>query len=113
MNFKLPKSPVFWVPMPDKGQSRMKLVEYRLTEGKQPETMQLTDPDTKLPYTVEILDWMGAYKPDEIPDWVARQTINRDATGAMYGQLLLKKVPEFKDCKKILFYQVNPINQTT
>ncbi|MDP2058531.1 MAG: hypothetical protein Q8J97_02245 [Flavobacteriaceae bacterium] len=108
MNFKRPTSPVFWVPIPDTGQSRMELLAWQYLPGKEPAQMPLTDPDTG-EYIVEILDYHGAYKITEIPNFYARQIINSRATGAELGKLLLQRVPEFRKCEKVLIYQVNPL----
>lgn len=108
MNYKRPTSPVFWVPVPDTGQSRMDLIDWKYTPGTPPPQMVLTDPDTG-EYTVEILDYLGAYKMDDIPGHLARQIINKEATGRMLAKLLQTRIPEFKNCQKVLFYQVNPL----
>lgn len=112
MNYKKPTSPVFWVPIPDTGQSRMKLVDWKFNPGTPPPQMKLTDPEAG-EYMVEILDYLGAYPIEDLPGWIARMIINKDATGHVLGQLLQKRVPEFKKCKKVLFYQVNPITTKT
>lgn len=108
MNYKPPKSPVFWVPVPDTGQSRIDLIDWKYTPGTAPPRMVLTDPDTG-DYTVEILDYLGPYSIGEIPDHLARQIINAEATGRILAKLLTGRVTEFKNCKKLFFYQVNPI----
>jgi hypothetical protein len=113
MNYKPPTSPVFWVPVPDTGQSRMDLIDWKITPGKEPPQMILTNPETKNDYTVEILDYFGPYPIDNLPGFIAREIINKDATSHILQKLLTERVPEFKHCKKVFFYQVNPINQTT
>ncbi len=112
MNYKVPKSPVFWVPIPDTGQNRMQLIDWQLNREIKPVQMTLTDPETG-EYTVEILDYLGPYSMNEIPGYLARQIINRDATGRILATVLRQRVPEFKNCQKVLFYQVNPLNKTT
>lgn len=108
MNYKRPKTPVFWVPVPDTGQSRMDLVAWRHDENQQPQRMELTDPDAGA-YTVEILDSLGPYEMENIPDFLARQVINERATGRALFAVLRQRVKEFKMCKKVYFYQVNPL----
>lgn len=109
MNYRRPTSPVFWVPIPDRGQSRMDLVDWRYSVDKLPPQMELTDPDTRKNYTLEILDYSGPYPIDNLPDQYARQIINKDATGRLLARFLVERVPEFRNCQKVLFYQVNPI----
>jgi len=109
MFYKPPTSPVFWVPIPDTGQSRMDLIAWHILPGLKPTTMELTDPETKEPYSVEILDYHGAYDIDNLPGWIAREIINKDATGRLLSALLKQRVPEFRNCKKVLFYEVNPL----
>jgi len=86
----------------------MNLIEFRNIPGTPPTQMKLTDPETG-EYTVEILDYMGPYSIEDLPGWIARTIINKNATGLVLSKLLIKRVPEFKKCTKVLFYQVNPI----
>lgn len=108
MNYKPPTSPVFWVPVPDIGQNRMKLIEWQLNPDKSPERMTLTDPE-KGAYEVEILDFLGAYEMEQIPTHIARQIGGVKMTGKALFHFLKKRLPEFKNAEKVLFYQVNPI----
>lgn len=71
--------------------------------------MELTNPDTGENYTVEILDYFGPYPIENLPGWIAREIINKDATGRLLGRFLVDRLPEFRNCQKVLFYQVNPI----
>jgi hypothetical protein len=107
MNWELQPSPVFWLPVPYANQSLMDVVEWRFHQGRAPETIELTNPKTNLPYRVAILDFVGPYPVDRVPSWLARH-INPQLSGAQLAALLLKRVPEFKHCKQILFYQVIP-----
>jgi len=109
MNYKPPTSRVFWVPVPDTGQSRMKLIDWKIDPDKKPQLMELFNPEKKQNYTVEILDYFGSYPIDNLPGFIARQIINAEATGYILSKFLKERLPEFKDCKKVLFYQVNPI----
>lgn len=112
MKYRKPTSPVFWVPIPYTGQSKMDLIEYKFNPEVKPQQLTLTDPESGEDYTVEILDYWGAYDIRQLPDTFARQIINKDTTGQMLAKLLIARVPEFKNCSKVLFLQVNPINQT-
>lgn len=109
MKYRKPTSPVFWVPVPYTGQSKMDIVEYKFDASKKPLQLTLTDPDSGEDYAVEILDYWGAYDMAQLPDTFARQIINRDATGKMLARLLVSRIPEFKNCSKVLFLQVNPL----
>lgn len=108
MNYKRPTSPVFWVPVPDTGQSRADLIGWKLTETKQPPVMTLTDPDSG-DYSVEIWDYLGPYEMEQIPCFLARQIVNAQVTGRALAAVLRQRLPEFKNCRRIYFYQVNPI----
>lgn len=107
MNWKQPPNAVFWLPMPANGQSRMDAVEWQIKPGTPRQTMELTDPTTKQPYTVEILDIWGAYDIYRVPNFLARQCTDKDRmTGEILVKLLKSQVPEFKQATKIMFYQV-------
>jgi hypothetical protein len=87
----------------------MDLVDWKMTPGKLPQRMTLTNPDTQTDYEVEILDYFGAYQIDNLPGFIAREILNKNATGHTLTRLLKERVPEFKNCKKVLFYQVSPM----
>ena len=107
MNWKQPPTAIFWVPVPDEGQSRMKAVEWRFYKDAPRLQMEINDPDTNQPYTVEILDFFGAFDINRLPDWLARQVTDKDQmTGKILGTLLRRKTPEFRKAQKVLFYQV-------
>ena len=107
MNWKQPTTDIFWVPVPDNGQSRIKAVEWRFNPKVPRQQIELTDPDTKNTYTVEVLDFFGAYAIDRLPDWLAREATDKEQmTGAILGTLLRRKTPEFRKAQKVLFYQV-------
>jgi hypothetical protein len=113
MKYRRPSSPVFWVPMPYTGAiNRMDLINWKYFPAKQPEQITLTDPETG-DYTVEVLEIDGPFEIDQVPDKFGRQIINKDTTGLILGKLLKTRMPEFSGTNKVLFYLVNPINQTT
>lgn len=109
MIWKLQPSPVFFLPVPWSGESLMSLVEWQITAGTKKQLRELTDPDTNETYPVEVLDYLGPYPMEAIPNFIARLIGGKAMTGKILELLLRKRKPEFHDTKKVLFYQVNPI----
>lgn len=109
MIWKLQPSPIFWVPVPFTGQSLMDLVEWQLSIDAKPTLMELFTPDANEMYKVQILDYLGPYPMDNIPNWIARCIGGKKMPGKILEALLRERKPEFRDAKKVLFYQCNPI----
>jgi hypothetical protein len=106
MNWKKPKSNLFFVPVPERGQNRMELIDWKFDEKKERKKMGFTDPDTKEEYQAEIIDYLGPFEMERIPDWTSRQCTDLESvTGTMLKLLLRKKLPEFQTTDKVLFYQ--------
>jgi hypothetical protein len=100
---------VFWIPVPFADQNLMNLTDWQRSADTKPQTIELKDPDKNENYHVEILDYLGPYPMDAIPTFIAREIGGKAITGKIFEFLLRKRIPEFHDTKKILFYQVNPI----
>jgi len=113
MIWKLQPSPVFFLPVPftNQGQGLSGITEWQFSKEAKPITIELTDPDTNENYPVEILDYLGPYPMEAIPTFIARLIGGKKMTGDILAVLLRKKKPEFRETKKVLFYQVNPIKQ--
>ena len=109
MIWKLQPSPVFWLPVPFANQNFMDLTEWQRSAEAKPQTLELNSPDANETYRVEILDYLGPYPMDAIPTFIARDIGGKAMTGKLLELLLRKRKPEFRDTKKVLFYQVNPI----
>lgn len=109
MIWKLQPSPIFWVPVPFTGQSLMNLVEWQLSKDAKPLLLELTMPKSNKIYTGEILDYLGPYPMEAIPSFIARCIGGKEMTGKILEALLRERKPEFRDAKKVLFYQCNPI----
>ena len=111
MIWKLQPSPVFFLPVPFTNQGLMELTAWQFSKETEPVKIELTDPDTNENYPVEILDYLGPYPMEAIPTFIARLIGGKLMTGNILALLLRKKKPEFRETKKVLFYQVNPIKQ--
>lgn len=109
MKWKIPDNKIFTVPVPYNGQNLMELIEYRIYNDKQPKEIELDDPE-KGKTRCQILDYLGAYEMDKIPDFISRLVTDKpEMTGKILTALLRKKRPEFGYAKKILFYQLTII----
>ena len=109
MIWKIQPSPVFWIPMPFTNQNLMDLTAWQTEKEVQPQIIELSDPDTKENYNVEILDYLGPYPIEAIPTFIARGIGGKQLDGKLLAALLQKRKPEFRNTKRVMFYQVNPI----
>ena len=110
MNWKKPKTKIFFVPVPYTGQKLFELTEYKRNPEAPFIKMEFTDTDTKEIYTCAILDYLGIYDVNAIPDWIARLTTDLESiTGHQLIALLKKRLPEFKKSELVLFYQLSKI----
>lgn len=110
MNWKKPNQNIFFIPIPANGQNLWDITEHQRNPKINCKTITLTDIETKQEYTAVILDYLGAYKMEFIPDWIARLvTDKKTITGANFAALLRKRSPDFKKIEKVLFYQLSQI----
>ena len=110
MNWKKPNKKIFWVPVPYLGQNLYNLTKWKRKPDEPKQTIQLTNPDNNETELFEILDYLGYYKIENIPDYLARDcTDNVNITGRILAAKLVKKMPEFKTVQEILFYQLSTI----
>ena len=111
MNWKPQPSAIFWIPQPYTGQNLMELVNWKFDETAPVKTVTLTNPETKESYQVEVIDYLGVYDLDKIPDFIAREcTDARECTGHFLASLIRKKLPEFNNTAKLIFLQVTKTN---
>lgn len=109
MDYAIPQTNVFWVPVPYTGQDKPAILNYQFDKTVPPRRLELTNPETKQKYTVEILDYEGSFFMDCIPDSIARMIGGAKMTGKILAHFLKEKKEEFKNAERVLFYQVNPI----
>lgn len=107
MNWKKPKSKIFFVPIPYTGQKLYNLTEYKRNPEAPQIKITLHDPETKEDYTARILDYLGSYDLFNIPDWLSRQCTDVElVTGKILAAQLKKKVPAFNKTEILHFYQL-------
>jgi len=110
MNWKKPQNKIFFVPIAAADQKLFDITDWKRNPEAPRHQITLTDIETKQEYTAEILDYLGPWKIDFLPDWIARLVTDKETiTGPIFANLLRKRRPEFKTAEKVLFYQLNQI----
>lgn len=110
MDWKKPNKNIFWVPVPYTGQNLYDLTEWKRTPEATRQTIQLTEPKTDKTELFEIIDYLGIYTMDKIPDFLAFDcTDSTKITGRILAATLVMKKPEFRGIEKVVFYQLTKI----
>lgn len=111
MKWNKPIEPIAVVPWPyfPGKTSKMDLVFTDNQEkGKtEPTILEFEDDQTGETYRAESLGYFGTYPIDKIPDMLARQATQRKMNGVSLGKALYTNHPDFKNCKNVLFLQIN------